>query len=282
MRTISSLSPELTRILFDAGNRIVVLVEGDVDREVLREWFEAERVEVEFYDCGGIIPLTKLLNEYLSNSTQKRAYGITDRDFRSDEEVEASYAESSHQFILRRYAMENYLLETKPLWEVLKERHPEIIKDLPDEQAMAENLLERCRTLKSIMAANWVFSDKNKAQQQATGETAKLEYFSPGHALERAKVIQKTADKMQCSEAEAENLIAEKEQITESHFAQLETAHQVIDGKRLLHWVQREQFKVGEGYFRRRLTREAKIYSLPSDLAHIVQERILERNQIKN
>ena len=92
MRTISSLSPELTRILFDAGNRIVVLVEGDVDREVLREWFEAERVEVEFYDCGGIIPLTKLLNEYLSNSTQKRAYGITDRDFRSDEEVEASYA----------------------------------------------------------------------------------------------------------------------------------------------------------------------------------------------
>ena len=178
--------------------------------------------------------------------------------------------------------MENYLLETKPLWEVLKERHPEIIKDLPDEQAMAENLLERCRTLKSIMAANWVFSDKNKAQQQATGETAKLEYFSPGHALERAKVIQKTADKMQCSEAEAENLIAEKEQITESHFAQLETAHQVIDGKRLLHWVQREQFKVGEGYFRRRLTREAKIYSLPSDLAHTVQERILERKQIKN
>ena len=159
MRTISSLPPELTRILFDAGNRIVILVEGEDDREVLREWFEAERVDVEFYDCGGIATLTKWLNELLTLGTLKRAYGITDRDFCSDEVVENSYAENSHQFILRRYALENYLLETKTLWEVLKEGHPEIVNELPTEQALATQLLNRCRTLQSIMAANWVFFD---------------------------------------------------------------------------------------------------------------------------
>ena len=131
------------------------------------------------------------------------------------------------------------------------------------------------------MAANWVFYDKNKAQQQATGETAKLEYFTIGHAVEREIIIHQAADEIQCSEDDAEKLIAEKEQIIESHLVQLETAHQVIDGKRLLHWVQHEQYKTGgEDFFRRRLMREAK--SLPSDLAHIVQERILQRKQIKN
>ena len=281
MRTISSLPPDVTDIEFIAGLRIVILVEGEDDCKVLREWFKEDLAEIEFYACGGIINLARLLNEILTRGTLKRAYGITDRDFRSDEEVETSYAETSHQFILRRYAMENYLLETKPLWEVLKERHPEIIKDLPDEKAMAENLLERCRTLKSIMAANWVFYDKNKAQQQATGETAKLEYFTIGHAVEREIIIHQAADEIQCSEDDAEKLIAEKEQIIESHLVQLETAHQVIDGKRLLHWVQREQYKTGgEDFFRRRLMREAK--NIPSDLTHIVQERILQRNQIKN
>ena len=277
MRTVPILSPELTRIKFNSGNRIIVLVEGDVDREVLREWFKTELDDIEFYDCGGITPLTKLLEEYRSKYTDDRIYGITDRDFRSDEEVAASYAETSHQFILQRYAMENYLLETKTLWEVLKERYPEIIGNLPDENAMAGNLLERCQSLKSIMAANWVFSDKNKAQQQATGETAKLEYFTTGHALERHIVIQQAAIEMQCSEADAETLIAKKEQFIESRLTQLVTAHQIIDGKRLLHWVQREQFKTGEDYLRRRLMREAKTQGLPTDIIDIIREKIVRR-----
>ncbi len=279
MRTIASLPPELTRILFDAGSRIVVLVEGEDDREVLREWFEEERVEVEFYDCGGIIALTKWLNELLTLGTQKRAYGITDRDFRSDEEVEVSYAEGSHQFILRRYALENYLLETRPLWEVLKECDPDIIKDLPNEQAMATQLLERCRTLKSIMAANWIFDEKNKSEVRATGITARLEYFAVGHFLDRQLVTAQAAKQLKCSEVEAEELMLTKEELIEQALSQLETAHRVTDGKRLLHWIQKEQFNKGEDYFRRRLTREAKTHSLPADIVHIIRERIIAPNR---
>ncbi len=311
MLTISSLPPELTRILFDAGSRIVVLVEGDADRDVLREWFEAERVEIEFFECGGIAPLTNLLNEFITRGTLKRAYGITDRDFRSEEEVEASYsegssgiagksksswsiparcrkllrffwqfpkshAETSHQFILRRYALENYLLEPKPLREVLRVRYPEIIKELPTEQAMAEQLLERCQRLKSIMAANWVFFDTSQNSQGTDPE-----YFSVGYETNRDTVIQQAAKRLKCSESEAEGLILEKEQLLEKSLSQLETAHRVIDGKRLLHWIQREQFKTsgGDDYLRRLLTREAKAHNLPADIIHIVRERIIAQSR---
>src|SRR5687767_10181240 len=126
MRTISSLPPELTDLLFDAGTRIIILVEGNDDEYVLRKWFNESRSEVEFYACGGISNLNKLLEELLNRGALKRAYGIADRDFRNTAEVENSRLENSHMFILRRYALENYILEPKPLWEILTLRHPSI------------------------------------------------------------------------------------------------------------------------------------------------------------
>lgn len=167
MQTISSLSPELTRLLFDAGARIIVLVEGDDDRYVLRERFKEFLSEIEFYDCGGISNLNKWLEELLSYGTLKRAYAITDRDFRDETEVTNSYAEGSHRFILRRYALENYLLAPLPLWEVLTIRHPAIKAHLPDEQAMEIRLLEICRMLKSVTAANLAYFDENRNQIKA-------------------------------------------------------------------------------------------------------------------
>jgi hypothetical protein len=156
MRTISSLPPGLTRLLFDAGTRIIVLVEGNDDRDVLRDWFMELLPTVEFFSCNGISNLNKWLEELLSQGTLKHAYAITDRHFRDETEVNNSYAEGSHRFILRRYALENYLLEPRPLWEVLTLRHPLIKADLPDEQGMGTRLLEICRALKHIVAAKWL------------------------------------------------------------------------------------------------------------------------------
>ncbi|MBS1809242.1 MAG: DUF4435 domain-containing protein [Acidobacteria bacterium] len=277
MRIISSSdSPELTRARFAAGGRIIVLVEGKDDYEVLREWFRAELAEIEFFDCGGILALEKLLQEWLTKGTLQEAYGIMDRDFRSDEEVEDSYVETSHQFILRRYALENYLLEPEPLRQVLRVRHPEIIRQLPDQQAMETQLLDRCRSLKSIMAANWVFFD---ASQNSRGSDP--EYFSIGHDTDRDIVIQQAAKRLQCTKAEAERLIQEKEQLLDPLLSQLATAHRVIDGKRLLHLIQREQFKTsgGDDYLRRLLTREIQIQGLPADVVHLIRDRIITPNR---
>ncbi|MBL8208515.1 MAG: hypothetical protein JNM09_30070 [Blastocatellia bacterium] len=101
------------------------------------------------------------------------------------------------------------------------------------------------------MAANWVFFDASQNPQSTDPE-----YFSIGHETGRDIVIQQAAKRLQCSKTEAERLILEKEQLLEKSLSQLETAHRVIDGKRLLHWVQREQFKTsgGDDYLRRLLT----------------------------
>jgi len=275
MQTISSLPPELTRLLFDAGTRIIVLVEGNDDRYVLREWFKEFLSEVEFYDCGGISNLNELLEELLDRGTLKRAYGITDRDFQSDAEVDGSYLEGSHLFILRRYALENYLLEPKPVWEVLTLRHPAIKDDLPDEQAMEIRLLEICRALKHIVAANWLYFNENKAQYQSSGQTAKLEYFKDGHDRDRHFVIEQAAKQLNCDEDDCEKRIAEREEIIERYLTDLRLAHQVIDGKRILHWVNNDHFITGRDYLFRLLAKEVRLQSLPDDIVIIVQDRIL-------
>jgi hypothetical protein len=274
MQTISSLSPELTRLLFDAGTRIIVLVEGNDDRYVLREWFKEFLSEVEFYDCGGISSLNKLLEELLSHGTLKRAYAITDRDFRDETEVNDSYAEGSHLFILRRYALENYLLEPKPLWEVLTRRHPTINADLPDEQAMETRLLEICWALKHIVAANWLYFNENKAQYQNSGQTAKLEYFNIGHHHDRHIVVKQAARQLKCDEHDCEKRLAEREEIVDRYLAVLNSAHQVVDGKRILHWIDHHHFKTGRDYLFRLLTKEVRLHSLPDDIK-IVRDRIL-------
>ncbi|SRR6266545_2396822 len=275
MRTISSLPPELTDLLFDAGTRIIVLVEGDEDRHVLREWFSESLSKVEFYACGGISNLNKLLGELLDRGTLKRAYGVTDRDFQSDAEVDDSYLECSHLFILRRYALENYLLEPKPVWEVLTMRHPSIKDDLADEQAMETRLLEICRALKHIVAANWLYSNENKAQYQSSGQTARLEYLSIGHSHDRRIVIEQVAKQLKCNEEDCEKRLAEREEIIERYLTNLDSAHQVIDGKRILHWVNNDHFITGRDYLFRLLTDRVRSHSLPDDIVIIVRDRIL-------
>ena len=275
MRTISSLPPELTWLLFDAGTRIIVLVEGNDDQYVLRKWFKELLSEVEFYACGGIINLNKLLEELLNRGTLKRAYGIADRDFRSAAEVNNSYHEDSHLFILRRYALENYLLEPKALWEVLTLRHPPIEADLPDEQTMETRLLEICRTLKCIVAANWLYYDENKTQYQSSGQTAKLQYFKVGHDRDRHIVIDQAAKQLKCDKDDCEKRVVEREKIVDQHLVNLDSAHQIIDGKRILHWIHRDLFKTDYDYLFRLLTNEVRPHSLPNDIVTVVRDRIL-------
>lgn len=276
MRTISALPPELTKLLFDAGNRIVVLVEGESDRDALREWFSEFRPEVEFYESDGQAHLEPLLTELLKQSTLKRAYAIADRDFRTTAEVEASYAENSHLFFLRRYALENYLLETLPLWQIFKIHDP---AKFADEAAISQRLLALCRKLTSVMAANWLLWEKNHATYAVSGVTQELEsYFSLGFEPERAVILRAVAGRLKEAEAEIDRRLQVKEAEIEQQLGELAQAHSFIDGKRLLHWLQREDFGRGEDVLRRWLIREGKLAGVQADLKSLVLDRILKVN----
>ncbi len=67
------------------------------------------------------------------------------------------------------------------------------------------------------------------------------------------------------------------ENLIDSHLAQLETAHEIINGKRLSHWVRRDEFKTADDeYLRRLLVRENKLVGVQADLRWLVLERILK------
>ena len=76
-------------------------VEGDTDLKVLSRWFPA----MQFEEAGG----KDKVRQRMKNSTVD--YGVLDRDFATDEQVQASRMPESRLVILSRYCIENYLLE---------------------------------------------------------------------------------------------------------------------------------------------------------------------------
>jgi hypothetical protein len=125
------------------------------------------------------------------------------------------------------------------------------------------------------VAANWLYFDENKAEYQSTGQTARLEYFSLGHHHDRNIVIKQAAKQLKCGEGDCEKRLAEREEIVDRHLVDLNSAHQIVDGKRILHWIDHHHFTTGRDYLFRLLTKEVKLYNLPDDIVTIVRDRIL-------
>lgn len=271
MRTITTLPYELTQILFDLGLRKLVLVEGDDDRKVFREWYRERLSDVEFYAAGGSTSVADFLQEILAHSTTKRAYGIIDRDFRSDADVDAPLNDlSAHLFILRRYAVENYLLEPEVICEELRVYYGSTLA-APDVNAMKQSLLQLCQRLRTVMAANWVFV-----------EIGGVKHFTPGHdSGDRAMLIRQAARRTGQGQTEMERRIAEKEAQIEPMLMTLNAAHTCINGKHLLHQVYIvyvASVKRGwrKDHLRNLLAREVKRrLGLHADITTIVGQRIL-------
>lgn len=262
-RAIKSQPPELTEILFKAGGRAVVLVEGVDDQYAFRTWFEDQLAEVEFFECGGVLQVEKLLAEFLALSSFKHGYAIIDRDFRSEEEVEESRQSDSHRFVLRRYSLENYLVDMQPVCAEL----PVVTGGKISAAEVEKQLLELCRRLKTICAIQWLCWEKREI------------YWPDGYDIEpREMLIGKAAKDFGYSVAEAETQVAEKESAIDLKLSGLETAHSVISGKRLFHWAHRELGfkKLDQDHFRRMLVRGVKLTGIPDDIKAIVLTRILD------
>ncbi len=259
---ITSHSPELTEVLFKAGGRVVVFVEGTDDQYAFRMWFEDHLSEVEFYECGGVFQVEKLLAEFLAQSSFKRGYGIIDRDFRTDELVEESRRPDSHCFVLSRYSLENYLVDVQPICAEL-----EIVTGKKTNATEVEKqLLALCQQLKTICAIQWVCWEK------------RVIYWPNGYDIEpREMLIEKAAKDFGCDLVEAETLVAERENLIAAKLSDLKTAYTVISGKRLFHWAHRELGfnKLEKDHLRRMLVRGVKQTGLPDDVKAIVLDRIL-------
>ncbi|MDQ2732584.1 MAG: DUF4435 domain-containing protein [Armatimonadota bacterium] len=273
MDDVGELPPDLTRVLFNLGTRKLVLLEGASDVAVFQEWYRDRRDVVEFFSPEvpqGRSGVESLLNRILARSTSPnpREYGIVDRDFRDEAEVEAALADpNAHLFILRRYCIENYLLEPAAVSEEVR-----VLAGYnaitPSPQDMETNLLQMCRRLHPMMAANWAFIEAGHGR-----------HFPEGHALvDRETVIARVTAELGCSQAEAEAALSEREALIEPLLPNLEVAYQRINGKHLLFQLHQAFIRSGinRDQFRNLLARAVKERTgLSQDIKTIIEQRVL-------
>lgn len=274
MRVIKAPPPDLATLLVLLGPQTLVLVEGDADRMVLNEWYPEGQHNVLYHVPGGGAPgVENTLQEILTQTPVKRAFGIIDRDFRPEVDVEARLSDpNNHLFVWRRYAIENYLLEPSAIQEELRPYYDYgSTFVVPDRNAIQSDLLQTCRRLRTLMAANWVFS-----------EIGGIEHFTEGHdSADRQRLVEQSAVKMQCDVSQAEQRVVAKEALLDPLLAALETAQTCVNGKHLLHhvylhYISNVRSGLRKDYFFNLLVRAVKEkVGLHPDVKTIVEQRIL-------
>ncbi len=200
-RDIQAIPPHLVALLVEVGPSTLILVEGDDDKYALNEWYP-EGIHNVLYSIapGGNPGVVRRLEEVLTQTSLKKAFGIVDRDFRSAEEVQQHLEDpDGHLFIWPRYELENYLLTAAAIRQVLRPYYGSRAP-LPTEAEIEAELFTLCQELCPLMAANWVCLE------------AGANYFPEGFPLAgRAALVQATAAKVICSESEAEERISDRE-----------------------------------------------------------------------
>lgn len=274
MRIIKTYPPEVTRVLFELGDRKLVWVEGTDDEETFREWFLEQRGQVEFYTAGGWKNVANQLQEY--EQYLYDVYGIVDRDFRSQTEIEAAlHNPAAHLFILPRYAIENYLLEPGALCEELRVYYGSAYP-APNPVDLETNMLLLSQKLSTLMAANWVLFEI----ESTSG--IRLNHFSPAHQLDtRQAITEQAAQRANWEITKMELRIIEKENLIEPLLHTLTEAHTCINGKHLLHQIYQKYIVaikrgLDKAHLRRLLARTVKRQGLPTDIVTIVEHRILQ------
>jgi hypothetical protein len=263
--------PETARELYETGNRIVILVEGKDDVAVFKKLFLERLPDIAFRAVGGDKSLEGELGLLKIEKPVGKAFGIRDRDFRSDEEVQLSLNNTgSILFTLRRYCIENYLLEPAAVLQVFDDV---LNEDQPwaSLEETEQFLLQLCSDLSVMMAANWVLRE---AGVYASG-------FTDGDPEnDKAVIVERASRGLGISRPEARALIDEKEAVIVERLHSLEAAYTRINGKHLLHRLflnaTETRLEVSKKVLFNLLLAQIKQQNLiHADLREIVEQKIL-------
>ncbi len=203
-----------------------VYVEGDDDLDILKRWFPG----IPFTNAGGKAQVT--------TKTQAHAacHGLRDRDFATDAEVAASRAPDSRLMLLRRYCIENYLLEPDIIAGAVAAM-PALAPDLvawTDEAFVRGQLMAWGAELALYAAANAVV-----AEWRQVVEADFLRYFGPlppRQPLSRAQVVQELQHRLAslAQPEEVENVLDARLHHVQQDITTWDGLHRWINGKVLL------------------------------------------------
>jgi hypothetical protein len=203
-------------------------VEGDTDHKVLSRWFPA----ADFKAAQG----KDQVRSRVENSTVD--YGVLDRDFATDEQVQATRMPESRLIILSRYCIENYLLEPDIIAAAfaelnLTDEHPAHI--WLDETHIRRTLHDWGATLALYAAANAIVAQWRE-RINLDPELGFLQYFRLLPPLSRSEILESLHQRLAAlpSKDEVEHMLdTNLSQITED-IQTWSGLHRWIDGKVLL------------------------------------------------
>ena len=265
---VEELPEDLVRVLFELGGRTLVFVEGDDDECVFNAWFKERLPDVFFYPATGVSVVQKRLTQVKEKRPDVTAFGIRDRDFLSDGEVQAALNDSATRlFILTRYSVENYLLEPQALLDAMDDflgvKNP--VKNAAEVET---KLLTLCRDLQALMAVNWLLIENGQAKIETGDNRNALEQF-----------VNVVAQRLDCVPENARTQLEEKMALLQPNLETLETAHTRINGKYIFHrfytFVTQTRTGLRKDHLLRILTRHIKDAGIPADIRYLVEKRIL-------
>jgi hypothetical protein len=155
-----------------------IYVEGDDDINIFSRWFP----RLQFKKAGG--------KDEVKSKVERddESYGLLDRDFATDDQVAASREPDSRLIIMRRYCIENYLLEPTIIAAAGRTLvdHPQ---DWLDEAYIRQRLEEWAGEVALYAAANSIISEW-RDRIQYDRELGFLRYFGPLPPIARAEVVE--------------------------------------------------------------------------------------------
>jgi len=161
-----------------------IYVEGNDDREILSIWFP----QLPFKTVGGKDEVRKQVEK--DESLGKKSHGLLDRDFATDNEVTDSRKPGSRLIIMRRYCIENYLLEPDIIASAVK-LLPDVSNRLPDwldEDHTRRRLCEWADELALYAAANSIIAEWRE-RIMFDQQLGFLRYFGPLPPIVCAEVL---------------------------------------------------------------------------------------------
>ncbi|MBI5490530.1 MAG: DUF4435 domain-containing protein [Deltaproteobacteria bacterium] len=145
------------------GSGVAIICEGETyrqDEAVFRRWFERRAREVTFHAQNGWRRVVHAVEQLRRLAAPVPVYGIVDRDFAPDAELERQHAAEFRGpvFRLPRCTIENYLLEPAGWHEVVRALHvrePQLPTGWDSLPAVSERLSEAYRASVPVAAHNW-------------------------------------------------------------------------------------------------------------------------------
>jgi hypothetical protein len=251
----------MTKSLITPGT---IFVEGSEDQKILAAWFP----HLQFVAEDGKNRVKSRLNQ------RTDCWGILDRDFADEVEVEQSWQNSNRLTLLRRYCIENYLLEPAMIAQAAERFvtiHPEL-QPWTSHAYIEQRLLNWAQDLVTYAAANALIS-----RWRSAIEGDFLQYFGPLPPLPRDGVVAQLHERLQRLpnknelERQFEGLCSHVSQ----DVLQLPGLHRWINGKVLLEDVLYQQgfnqHNLSKSRFRDELIEAGKNY-IPYDLVELAQK----------